>query len=111
MTRVTANPFTTPVPMVSRAIAAINVVTFASEIVENALLYPEILLAFGLFPLRSSSLIRSYMSTLASPAIPPVSTILALPDKANVAWTNDHVAVIIKRLTIKASFDIKTNCL
>ena len=111
MTRVTANPFTTPVPMVNRAIAAINVVIFASEIVENALLYPEIILAFGLFPLRSSSLIRSYMSTLASTAIPTVSTIPAIPDKVNVAWNNDKVAVIIKMLTINAMFATKPNFL
>ena len=49
ITNVTANPFTTPVPMVNNAIAAISVVIFASEIVENALLYPEIILALGLF--------------------------------------------------------------
>tara|TARA_B100002052_G_scaffold255657_1_gene246020 strand:+ start:303 stop:542 length:240 start_codon:yes stop_codon:yes gene_type:complete len=59
ITNVTAKPFTTPVPMVNNAIAAIRVVIFASEIVENALLYPETILALGLFPLNSSSLIRS----------------------------------------------------
>ena len=59
ITNVTANPYTTPVPMVNNAIAAIRVVIFASEIVEKALLYPEIILALGLLPLDSSSLIRS----------------------------------------------------
>ena len=38
MTKVIANPFTAPVPIVNNAIAAINVVIFASAIVENAFL-------------------------------------------------------------------------
>ena len=71
--------------MVNRATAAINVVILASEIVENALLYPEIILALGLLPLRISYLIRSYMSTLASTAIPTVRTIPAIPDNVKVA--------------------------
>ena len=111
MTRVTANPFTTPVPMVSRAIAAINVVIFASEIVENALLYPEIILAVGRLPLRSSSLIRSYIRTLASTAMPTVNTLPAIPDKVNVARNNHNVAVIIKMLTTNAMFATKPNFL
>jgi hypothetical protein len=36
ITSVIAKPFTAPVPIVSKAIAAINVVIFASEIVEKA---------------------------------------------------------------------------
>ena len=36
ITNVTANPLTTPVPIVNNAIAAISVVIFASDIVENA---------------------------------------------------------------------------
>ena len=38
ITNVTAKPFTTPVPIVKSAIAAINVVILASEIVEKAFL-------------------------------------------------------------------------
>ena len=38
ITSVIANPFTAPVPIVSNAMAAINVVILASEIVEKAFL-------------------------------------------------------------------------
>ena len=38
ITRVIAKPLTAPVPIVNNAIAAINVVILASEMVENAFL-------------------------------------------------------------------------
>ena len=52
ITSVTAKPLTTPVPIVSKAIAAISVVILASEIVENALLYPDIILHVNLVAVK-----------------------------------------------------------
>ncbi len=100
--RVTANPLIVPVPNPNNTIAAINVVIFASAIVENAFEYPASILARGLLPDRNSSRIRSKISTLASTAIPTVKTIPAIPGMVSVACNMDNKATINTRLAAKA---------
>ena len=83
--RVTENPLIGPEPNCNTNIAALKVVIFASIIVLRARWYPESTADIGVRPLRSSSRMRSNTKTLASTAIPIVSTIPAIPGKVKVA--------------------------
>ena len=111
ITNVTANPLTAPVPIVNNAIAAISVVIFASDIVENAFWYPAYMLALGELPLSISSRIRSKINTLASTAMPTVKTIPAIHDKVNVALNKESIAIIITMFAINAIFAINPKSL
>ena len=83
--RVIANPFIGPEPILASTSAAIRVVTFASSIVTNALLYPAFTEEIISFPPLSSSLILSKIITFASIAIPIVSIKPAIPGSVRVA--------------------------
>jgi len=65
-----------PVPNENRIIATIRVVKLASRIVAKAILYPASTAFITLLPLRNSSLILSYIKTLAS--LPSREILLAM---------------------------------
>ena len=77
-------PRIVPVPKTSSTPAAIRVVMLPSTTAEEAFLKPLRTEAFRLRPLRTSSLKRSKMMTLASTAMPMPSTIPARPE--SVSW-------------------------
>ena len=81
-----------PVPNWYKTKDAIRVVTFASIMVVSALSYPESIAAFGVFPLRSSSLILSKIITLASMDIPTVRIKPAIPGSVRVACNDAKTA-------------------
>ena len=81
---VTANPRTGPVPNWNRIRPEQNVVTFESRIAYQARSKPLSIAARGVLPRRSSSRMRSRISTLASTAIPMVRTMPAIPGSDSV---------------------------
>ena len=85
MARVMPKPLTGPVPNQIRMHAVINVVMFASIIVENAFSYPPVKAFSELLPDFNSSRIRSKIKIFASTAIPIVRTNAAIPGKVKVA--------------------------
>ena len=85
MAKVTLNPLIGPDPKKYKNIAAASVVKLASTIVAVACLNPAFTDDTIFRPRLSSSRIRSKISTLASTAIPIVSTIPAIPGKVSVA--------------------------
>ena len=85
MMRVTANPRTWSVPIRNRINAVMKVVTLASTMVVNALAKPLRMLILRLEPRACSSRMRSKISTLASTAMPIVSTMPASPGRVKVA--------------------------
>ena len=83
---VTAKPRIGPVPNWNRKSAAISVVTLVSMIDDSALLEARRRSPTATVrPARSSSRMRSKMSTLASTAMPMVSTMPAMPGRVSVA--------------------------
>ena len=72
---------------------AISVVTFESRIVPQARSYPAWIAACGVAPQRSSSRMRSLISTLASIAMPSVSAIAAMPGSVSVACSIDSMVL------------------
>ena len=103
--RVVANPFIGPVPNVYRIKAVSPVVMFASKIEDNALEKPSRTASFCPLPLYSSSRIRSYISTLASTAIPIVRTIPAIPGRVSTAPRPDKIPKIKSILSNKATLE------
>ena len=97
---VTENPLIGPEPKTNKRTAAINVVTFASNIVEIALLNPSFIASNGLEFFDNSSFILSKIKTLASTAMPIVKTIPAIPGRVNVAPIVPNKDIIIKILII-----------
>ena len=69
--------------------ATIRVVILASRIVTIARSKPCVIAVCGGDPLRISSRIRAKINTLASTAIPTVSTMPAMPGKVSVAPSRD----------------------
>src|SRR5262245_8078948 len=76
---VTAKPLIGPVPYWNSTIVAISVVICESKIDENARENPCSTATRGLLPLRSSSRMRSLISTFASTATPMLSAIATRP--------------------------------
>ncbi len=64
------------------------------------------MLDWGLLPMAISSRIFSKINTLASTAIPKVSTIPAIPGKVRVACSNDNNATNITTFISKAKLAI-----
>tara|TARA_B100000408_G_C10125590_1_gene151963 strand:- start:43 stop:417 length:375 start_codon:yes stop_codon:yes gene_type:complete len=85
MLRVIANPLIGPEPMLASTNAAISVVTFASMIVINARLYPDLTADIAFFPKLNSSFILSKIITFESIAIPIVRINPAIPGNVRVA--------------------------
>ena len=75
----------------------------------RALLYPLSIPAFNVLPRRISSRMRSKMRTLASTAIPTVSTIPAIPGKVKVAPSTDMIATSNTRLVVSATLAASPN--
>ena len=85
MISVTAKPLIGPVPNWNRNRAEMIVVTCVSTIVPNARSKPFSIAAFGVLPLRSSSRMRSKISTFESTAMPIVRMKPAMPGSVSVA--------------------------
>ena len=105
MLKVIANPLIGPEPILASTNAAINVVIFASIIVINALLYPDLTAETAFFPNPISSLILSKIITLESIAIPIVSINPAIPGSVRVAPridNNDSIKIILRNRDIFA---------
>ena len=90
MLKVIANPLIGPEPILASTNAAINVVIFASIIVINALLYPDLTAETAFLPNPISSLILSKIITFESIAIPIVSINPAIPGSVRVAPRIDN---------------------
>src|ERR1700733_4505085 len=84
-TSVTAKPFTGPVPKRKRMAAETIVVTWVSRMVVHACAKPWSTAAAGDLPARSSSRMRSKMSTFESTPMPTVRITPAIPGKVSVA--------------------------
>ena len=84
MRSMSANPRTLAVATANRTRAVIAVTTFASTIVWKPLLYPVEIAARIDLPARTSSLMRSKMTTFASAATPNVRTRPANPGSVSV---------------------------
>ena len=109
--RVTENPLTGPDPIINKITAAINVVMFASRIVVFDLEYPLSKANIWFFSYFSSSLILSYIKTLASTAIPTVRIIPAIPGKVKVASNKVKTPSNNNRLKIRVTLAINPNIL
>ena len=81
---VTAKPLMGPIPTRNKINAVKKVVILPSRIADKECLKPSSTASAKPFPARNSSLIRSYIITLASTAIPSVNTIPAIPGKVKV---------------------------
>src|SRR5438309_5989692 len=99
---VTANPRTGPSPNKNRKAHETTVVTWVSTMVHHALLKPFSTAATTDLPDRSSSRIRSKMSTFESTAIPMVRIMPAIPGKVSTAWKYETAANKIIVFKIKA---------
>ena len=75
----TANPFTGPAASMNRIVLVMSVVTLASKIDENALLYAPSTAGRSALPRRVPRADRSNTSTLASMARPMVRMTPAMP--------------------------------
>jgi len=104
MIRVVANPRIGPVPKLNNMNAVMIDVRLESKIAENACLYPSARAFFTSFPLRNSSFVLSYISTLASTAIPSESTIPAIPDIVSAAWKDVRTPKVKKKFSNNAQF-------
>ena len=102
MMSVVANPRIGPVPKAYSTIPVIIVVKFESKIAEKALLYPSASDREMDLPARSSSLMRSKISTLASTAIPSVSTNPAIPERVSTEWKEASTPSVKKLFTTSA---------
>ena len=85
MDKVTANPFTGPVPNWNKISEVIKVVTFASTIAEKAFSNPSSTAVLVALHNLNSSLILSNINTFASTAIPMERINPAIPGKVKVA--------------------------
>ena len=85
---------------------AIRVVTLASKMVPKARLYPVSIEPLTDLPLDSSSRIRSRISTLASMAMPMVSTTPAMPGRVRVASREQSTPSRKTRLRSRAKLAI-----
>ena len=99
---VTAKPLIGPVPYWNSTSAVISVVMLASRIVQSALSKPVAIAARGDFPARSSSRMRSKMSTFASTAMPTVSARPAMPGMVSVASKTDISPISMIMFTASA---------
>ncbi len=96
------NPLTGPVPNWNRNSAAVTVVRLPSRMAEKALSYPWSTARRGVLPRRSSSRMRSKMSTLASTAMPMVRMMPAMPGMVRVACKAAMAAKSRKRFRASA---------
>lgn len=103
---VTANPLIGPSPKKYKINAVIIVVTFESKIAGIEFLNPSEMAICRLFPSLNSSLILSYMITLASTAIAMVNTIPAIPGKVITVPTEANIPINKKRLVNSPTIDI-----
>ena len=90
MLKVIANPLIGPEPILASTNAAMSVVIFASIIVINARLYPDLTADIAFFPKLNSSFILSKIITFESIAIPIVRISPAIPGKVRVAPRMDR---------------------
>ena len=81
MPSVVAKPTIVPVPKKNSTPAAISVVRLESKIAVNARRKPESIALLTVLPMRSSSLMRSKITTLASTAIPIDKMMPAMPGR------------------------------
>ena len=81
---ISAKPLTPAVATANSTKAVSIVTTFASMIVLNPFLYPELIAARTDLPARTSSLIRSKMTMFASAATPMVRIRPAKPGRVSV---------------------------
>ena len=93
----TANPFTGPAASMNRIVLVMSVVTFASKMDENALLYAPSMAGRSDLPDASSSRNRSKTSTLASMARPMVRMTPAMPGRVS---TKLKLAIMPKSRTM-----------
>ena len=89
--KVVAKPLMGPEPINDKTNAVNNVVTLASKIVINALLYPLLIAVLTLEPMRISSLIRSKIIMFASTDMPTVNNKPAIPGKVNTAFIDINI--------------------
>ena len=106
-TRVVAKPLTGPVPKKKRTAPVMIVVRLPSMIAEYAFLKPSLIASIKPLPPRNSSLIRSKMMTLASTAIPIVSTIPAIPGSVNTAPVDTSTPMSNNTLNKRAALAIQ----
>ena len=107
--KVIEKPLMGPDPKTNKRSAAIKVVMLASKIVESALSNPFFTASRALVFLFASSLILSKTKTLASTAIPIVSTMPAIPGNVSVAPMVPNNDTIINKLAIKDKLASKPN--
>ena len=100
--KVIENPFIGPVPNAYKTRATNRVVKLASIIVKKALSYPLSIASKGFLPFFNSSRILEKISTLASTAIPTVSTIPAIQGNVRVDVSTDMIATKRTILLVKA---------
>ena len=98
MVSVTAKPRTAPDPSQNRTRVEISVVMLESMMVVIARLYPASMAATGDLPECISSRMRSLMSTLASTAMPMVSTMPAMPGRVRVEPISDSTPKMMAML-------------
>ncbi|TMD94217.1 MAG: hypothetical protein E6I76_12670 [Chloroflexi bacterium] len=101
--RVSAKPLTTSVPKTHSTTQAIIVEMLLSRIAGHARRKPASTERGTLRPWRSSSRVRSKMSTLASTAMPSISTRPASPGRVKAAFTMTMKATVNTRLAISAT--------
>ena len=101
--RVTAKPFTGPVPKMKSSRAAKSWVTWLSTMVQNTRSKPASMAPGTLLPRPSSSLMRSKMRMLASTAMPRVSTKPAMPGRVSVARKEPSRPIITITFTVRAT--------
>ena len=104
--KVTAKPFTDPVPSKYKNNATIKVVILESIIVLKASEKPLSIATIFFLLFFISSFILSKIRTLASTAIPIVRTIPAIPGKVKAEPINANKEITIAMLTIKAKMAI-----
>ena len=104
--RLIANPVISPPPNRSpnqmSTIQVIRVEKLPSLMAGQARLKPTSMDEARVRPMRTSSFIRSNISTLASIAMPIVSTMPAMPGKVSVAFKSDSTPKIMATLMMTA---------
>ena len=107
--KVVAKPLIGPEPIKDKTKAVNKVVTFASKIVINALLYPFLIETYKSFFNLNSSLMRSKIITLESTDMPTVNNNPAMPGNVSTAFIVYKTAKTIIILIINAILAIIPN--
>ena len=105
--RVTAKPFTGPVPKMNSSRAANSCVTWLSTMVQNTRSKPASMAPGTLLPVASSSLMRSKMRILASTAMPRVRAKPAMPGSVSVALKEPSSPIITMTFTVRATIALR----